>query len=135
MVTQRGARPSIEVESRPIKEGYMNTPKRISSQDLCIREAMLSDDEARSADEEAELSEIRALIARCENLPRWRDAILVREDCWQDYVKEHLGVAGVLDTIPDYVVIDWEQTAQKATRNFSLVNFGSAWYWVLSRKE
>ena len=56
---------------------------------------------------------------------------LIRDSCWIDYVKELLYDIGALPKdIPNFLAIDWEETAKNIQVDYTSVEFDGVTYWV-----
>ena len=79
-----------------------------------------------------ELDALRALTADCIDYAEWNDgATLIRHSDWVEYVEELLYDCGELPrTIPDYIVIDWEATANAIAYDYSIVDFDGVDYYL-----
>ena len=78
-----------------------------------------------------ELDTLRALAAECDS-EEWSYGIqLIRYSYWVEYVEELLYDCGELPrTIPDYIVIDWEATANAIAYDYSIVDFDGVDYYL-----
>ena len=79
-----------------------------------------------------ELDALRALTADCIDYAEWNDgATLIRHSDWVEYVEELLYDCGELPrTTPDYIVIDWEATANAIAYDYSIVDFDGVDYYL-----
>jgi hypothetical protein len=79
-----------------------------------------------------ELDTLRALTSECDEYSEWTDgAQLIRYSYWVEYVEELLYDCGELPrTIPDYIVIDWEATANAIAYDYSIVDFDGVDYYL-----
>ena len=78
-----------------------------------------------------ELDTLRALAAECDS-EEWSYGVpLIRYSYWVEYVEELLYDCGELPrTIPDYIVIDWEATANAIAYDYLLVDFDGVDYYI-----
>ena len=78
-----------------------------------------------------ELDTLRALAAECDS-EEWSYGVqLIRYSYWVEYVEELLYDCGELPrTIPDYIVIDWEATANAIAYDYSIVDFDGVDYYL-----
>ena len=78
-----------------------------------------------------ELDTLRALAAECDS-EEWSYGVqLIRYSYCVEYVEELLYDCGELPrTIPDYIVIDWEATANAIAYDYSIVDFDGVDYYL-----
>lgn len=84
------------------------------------------------SDDAIELQNLEALQDEAEGYCDWAHGeTLIREDAFEDYAKELLEDIGALPKdIPDYIVIDWEATADNLAVDYIEVNFDDTAYLV-----
>ncbi len=91
-----------------------------------------ADDYKRSNQAEAaELIALRALEEEAEAYSAdWRHgATLIRDSYWAEYAQELVNETESLNA-PDYVVIDWEATAENLKADYTSVDFDGVEYWI-----
>ena len=78
-----------------------------------------------------ELDALRVLAAECDS-EEWSYGVpLIRYSYWVEYVEELLYDCGELPrTIPDYIVIDWEATANAIAYDYFIVDFYGVDYYL-----
>ena len=78
-----------------------------------------------------ELDTLRALATECDS-EEWSYGVpLIRYSYWVEYVEELLYDCGELPrTIPDYIVIDWEATANAIAYDYAIVDFDGVDYYL-----
>ena len=80
-----------------------------------------------------ELIALRKLAEEAEGYARdWKyGETLIRDSYWIDYVKELLYEIGALPKdIPNFLAIDWEETAKNIQVDYTSVEFDGVTYWV-----
>lgn len=75
-----------------------------------------------------ELDELRAHEDTFKQLAK-NCMVLINSDYLEEYIKNNLQESGVLNTIPDYIVIDWESTANDMLGDFSEIGFMGEWFY------
>lgn len=76
-----------------------------------------------------ELDELRAHEDTFKRLAKNR-AILINADYFEEYIKNNLQESGVLNGVPNYIVIDWESTANDMLGDFSEIDLnGEGFYY------
>lgn len=88
---------------------------------------------AENSDDADELAALEALQEEAEDYcPDWRyGATLIRESYFTEYCKELLKDIGDLPKdIPNYIVIDWEATADNIRVDYTEVDFDGETYLV-----
>lgn len=87
-------------------------------------------------DNSDEAEELRALTALADEGSNSSDdwtygATLIRDGYFADYAEELCKDIGDLpQNIPDYIVIDWEATAENLKQDYTEVDFDGETYWV-----
>lgn len=65
-----------------------------------------------------------------EEVPEFENGtVLISDDEWVEYVKEMLKGDEIVDDVPDYVVIDWDATADMIQQDYSCVDYQDETYW------
>lgn len=80
--------------------------------------------------------ELKALLALQEECD-WGDwkygATLIRESYFEDYCREMVAdIGGIPRDMPNYLVIDWEATANNLSQDYTLVDYGGQDYYIRS---
>ena len=94
------------------------------------REALEKWDES---DEAAELKALQAFAKEAEGYAEdWNyGATLIRESYFKDYAQELVSDIGDMPkNIPDYIVIDWDATADNIRQDYTTVEFDGVDYYV-----
>jgi hypothetical protein len=110
----------------------------IDSRDVIARIEELETDKALALEDEQDFDdqdELDALIAlrdQCEDYGDWVDGTtLVSLDYWEKYVQELCEDIGDLPrNMPDYIVIDWQATADNIAQDYMEVDFDGQTYYV-----
>jgi hypothetical protein len=78
-----------------------------------------------------ELDALRELTIECD-IQDWPCGVtLIRYSYWVEYVEELLYDCGDLPrAVPDYIVIDWEATAENIAYDYNLVDFDGVDYYI-----
>jgi hypothetical protein len=87
----------------------------------------------RAGDSGQELTALRAFASEAEDYaPDWQHgATLVRESYWPTYAKQLVEDTGELPKdLPDWIVIDWEATADNLKVDYTEVDFDGVTYFV-----
>jgi hypothetical protein len=87
-----------------------------------------------SADELQPLQSVLADLQGCGGDEQWRGdwypITLIRDDYFVEYVMDLVSEIGDMPrNIPNYIVIDWEATAQNIQQDYSCVDVGEFTYW------
>lgn len=80
-----------------------------------------------------ELVALRDLNRECEEITAdWiHGEVLINEGYWVDYVKELCEDVGFIPRdLPHYIAIDWEQTAENISADYSTVDFDGNTYYL-----
>lgn len=79
-----------------------------------------------------ELMALKYLQEECECYSDWvHGESLISSYYWVDYVQELVSDIGDLPRdIPDYLVIDWEATAENIAADYSIVDFNGQDYYI-----
>lgn len=100
--------------------------------DLLKRLGYLKKQLAENEDEFLEYDELNELYEYEDTLKQLSKnrTILVNSDYFEEYIKNNLQESKVLNTIPDYIVIDWENTANNMLDDFSEIGLdGECFYY------
>ncbi len=84
-------------------------------------------------DEREEYESLKALAAQGEGYaPDWQyGETLIRDSYFTDYARELLVDIGTIpEDLPEWVVIDWEETADTVQQDYTSVEFDGVTYWV-----
>ena len=114
-----------------MKATISNEDKVIDSRDIIDRIEELEDTE--DEDEKEELAILTALAEEAEGYaPDWKyGEALIREDYFTDYCQELIEDIGDLPkNIPDYIVINWEETAENLKADYTEVDFDGVTYLI-----
>jgi hypothetical protein len=110
-----------------------NSDDVIDSRDVIARIDELENDENLDLVEVAELDALKALAEEAEQYAEdWSyGSTLIRDSYFTDYAEELCKDIGQLPRdIPDYIVIDWEATAENLKADYTSVDFDGVEYWV-----
>lgn len=93
---------------------------------------VIDDEEHALYDEAIEYKDLKALESQGEDYGDWTDgATLIHEDHFVDYCKEMVSDVGDLPKdLPEYLVIDWEATAENLRADYMEIEFGGENYWM-----
>jgi hypothetical protein len=91
-----------------------------------------------TAEQQDHLRSLNAFLAECKGKggdEQWRDAwypvTAIRDSYFVDYTEELVKDIGDLPkNIPNYIVIDWEATAENILADYTSVEFNDVTYWV-----
>ena len=109
----------------------------VSSMDIIFRiEELecLSQDCNITEDEITELCALKAFESKYDHVTEWAyGAHFIAEEYFTEYVKEMLNDCGTIPRdLPDYVAIDWEETADNLKCDYADAEFNAVSYYVLS---
>lgn len=111
-----------------------NTDEVLDSRDIIARIEELTDtDTILDEDEQEELDALQAFADEAEGYaPDWEyGATLIHADHFTDYCKELLADIGDIPSeLPDYIVIDWDATAERLKVDYTEVDFAGEAYLV-----
>lgn len=121
-----------------------NTEDILDSRDIIARidelESYAIDEESGDFDPEqmdefdrAEYDALRTLAEQGENYAAdWHHGeTLIRESYFADYMREYVVESGYLPAdAPEWLVIDWEATADNLIVDYSDIDFDGVTYWV-----
>lgn len=110
----------------------------IDSRDVIDRIAELETDRdlalesGEDFDDQDELDALIELREQCEECDEWEDgATLVAWEYWDKYVEDLIIDIGDLPRkIPDYLVIDWQATAENIAADYTIVSFDGSSYYI-----
>jgi hypothetical protein len=109
----------------------------IDSRDVIARIEELETDKALALEDdqdfdEEELDALIALREQCEDYGDWPDGTtLVAWSYWEKYVQELCEDIGDLPrNMPDYIVIDWQATADNIAQDYVEVDFDGESYYI-----
>ena len=75
-----------------------------------------------------ELDELRAHEDTLKQLAK-NGTVLINSDYLEEYIKNNLQESGVLNGVPDYIVIDWESTANDMLGDFSEIDLNGEYFY------
>jgi len=109
----------------------------VSSLDIIFRiEELecLSSDCNITEDEITELCALKAFESKYDFVTEWQyGADFIAEEYFTEYVKDMLEGCGTIPRdLPDYVAIDWEETADNLKVDYTDAEFNGVSYYVLS---
>lgn len=106
----------------------------VSSMDIIARIEELKDCDDLDENEKAELAALQKFENDYDHVTEWNyGADFIAEDYFTEYVKEMLNDCGTIPRdLPDYVAIDWEQTADNLKCDYADAEFNGVSYYVLS---
>ena len=109
----------------------------VSSVDIIVRiEELecLSSDCNITEDEITELCALKAFESKYDFVDEWAyGADFIAEEYLTEYVKDMLNDCGTIPRdLPDYVAIDWEETADNLKCDYTDAEFNGVSYYVLS---
>jgi hypothetical protein len=87
----------------------------------------------KAGDDGQELKALRALASEAEDYaPDWQHGeTLIRESYWPTYARQLVEDTGELPKdLPDWIVIDWDSTADNLLIDYTPVDFGGVTYFV-----
>ena len=109
----------------------------IDSRDVIARIEELETDKALAFEDgedfdEEELDALIALREQCEDYGDWSyGATLVAWSYWEEYVSQLCEDIGDLPrNMPDYIVIDWQATADNIAQDYTEVDFDGESYYI-----
>ena len=110
----------------------------IDSRDVIERIAELETDRdlalesGEDFDHQDELDALIELREQCEECDEWEDgATLVAWEYWDKYVEDLIIDIGDLPrNVPDYIVIDWQATAENIAADYTIVSFDGSSYYI-----
>jgi hypothetical protein len=94
----------------------------------------LSSDCNITEDEITELCALKAFESKYDYVDEWNyGAHFIAEEYFTEYVKDMLEGCGTIPRdLPDYVAIDWEETANNIRCDYADAEFNGVSYYVLS---
>ena len=112
----------------------------IDSRDVIDRIAELETDKElalESGDDFDGQDELDALIELCEQCEQYDDweygATLIAWEYWEKYVEDLImDIGDIPRNIPDYIVIDWQATAENIAADYTIVSFDGSDYYIRS---
>lgn len=109
----------------------------IDSRDVIARIEELETDRdlALEDDQDFDEEELDALIAlreQCQDYEDWQyGATLVSWSYWEEYVRQLCeDIGDIPRNIPDYIVIDWQATADNIAQDYTEVDFDGESYYI-----
>lgn len=55
--------------------------------------------------------------------------VLINADYFEEYIQDYLKESGVLNGVPNYIVIDWESTANDMLSDYSEIGLDGEWFY------
>jgi hypothetical protein len=106
----------------------------VSSLDIIARIEELKDNDDLNDNESAELAALKKFQKEYDFVDGWNyGAEFIAEEYFTEYVKDMLEGCGTIPRdLPDYVAIDWEETADNLKCDYADVEFNGVYYYVLS---
>ena len=86
-----------------------------------------NEDEFFDYDELDELREHEDILKQLAN----DGIVLVNSDYFKEYIQDELKENGMLDGVPNFLVIDWESTANDMLMDYSEVGLDGEWFYYL----
>ena len=84
-----------------------------------------NEDEFFDYDEREELEENKHTLKQlAEN-----GIVLVNSDYFKEYIQDELKENGMLDGVPNFLVIDWESTANDMLSDYSEIGLDGEWFY------
>ena len=85
-------------------------------------------------DEIAELAALKAFVSKHDYVEEWNyGAEFIAEEYFTEYVKDMLEGCGTIPRdLPDYIAIDWEETADNLKCDYVDAEFNGVTYYVRS---
>lgn len=84
-----------------------------------------NEDEFFDYDEREELEENKHTLKQlAENR-----IVLINSDYFEEYIQKNLKESGVLNGVPNYIVIDWESTANDMLSDYSEIGLDGEWFY------
>ncbi len=106
----------------------------VSSLDIIARIEELKDRDDLDDNESAELAALQKFESKYDYVDDWNyGAHFIAEEYFTEYVKDMLEGCGTIPRdLPDYVAIDWEETADNIRCDYADAEFNGVSYYVLS---
>lgn len=107
----------------------------IDSRDVIARIEDLESDIEHGQNESGDVEELKSLktlAEECEDYSDWKHGeTLIRDSYFTDYCKEMLEDMGSLPKdLPNFIVIDWEATADNLKADYTYVDYAGVEYWI-----
>ena len=98
---------------------------------LLIRLEYLENHLEENEDEFFDYDELDELRAHEDTLKQLAEngTVLINSDYLEEYIKNNLQESGVLNGVPDYIVIDWESTANDMLSDYSEMGLDGEWFY------
>lgn len=115
---------------------YTDTDADITEHETAAADVDAAETALSDWDNSDEAEELRALTALADEAtdyaPDWQyGATLIRDGYFAEYAEELCKDIGDLpQNIPDYIVIDWEATAENLKQDYTEVDFDGETYWI-----
>ena len=75
-----------------------------------------------------ELDELRAHEDTLKQLAENWD-VLINADYVDEYIQKNLEESGVLNNVPNYIIIDWESTVNDIINDYSEIGLDGEWFY------
>ena len=129
------ANPANEDEA-DLEENHKVAMDDVQSQESVIDRLQGKLDDAETEfddDAQPELKSLQELAEECEGYASdWSHGeTLIRDDHFVEYMEQQTKDIGDMpDKIPDYIVIDWEATADNLKADYASVDYDGVEYWI-----
>lgn len=106
----------------------------VSSMDIIFRIEELIDRDDLDENETAELAALQKFQNDYDHVTEWQyGALFIAEEYFTEYVKDILNDCGTIPRdLPDYVAINWEETADNLKCDYDEAEFNGVSYYVRS---
>lgn len=106
----------------------------VDSQDIIDRIEELECVDNLDVVETAELAALKAFAAKYDYVEDWKyGAVFICEEYFTEYIKDMLIDCGTIPRdLPDYIAIDWEETAENLKCDYADAEFNGVQYYVRS---
>ena len=93
-----------------------------------LHTTLKNDDELLRAEDLIEMDELREHEGTLKQLAE-NGTVLINADYFEEYIQNYLKESKVLDGVPDYIVIDWESTANDMLPDYSEMGLDGEWFY------
>jgi hypothetical protein len=106
----------------------------VDSQDIIDRIEDLECVDSLDVVETAELAALKAFVAKYDYVEDWKyGAHFIAEEYFTEYIRDMLIDCGTIPRdLPDYIAIDWEETADNLKCDYADAEFNGVTYYVRS---
>lgn len=103
----------------------------LNPNDLLKRLEYLENQLAENEDEFFEYDELEELQENDGTLKELakNGTVLINADYFEEYIQDYLKEIGALSGIPEYIVIDWESTANDILNDYSEIGLDGEWFY------